>query len=82
MLARVPDAHLTWQPHPKSYSLGQLALHVATVPGNVAALAAQDSPESPGFAQRDAATTAELLPALDASVARRASSSAASTTRR
>ena len=34
VLERVPQAHLSWKPHPKSMSLGQLALHVATVPGN------------------------------------------------
>ena len=39
VLERVPQAHLSWRPHPKSMSLGQLALHVATVPGNVAELA-------------------------------------------
>ena len=33
VLERVPQAHLSWKPHPKSMSLGQLALHVATVPG-------------------------------------------------
>ena len=38
VLERVPQAHLSWKPHPKSMSLGQLALHVATVPGNVAEL--------------------------------------------
>jgi len=70
VLARVPEAHLTWKPHPKSYSLGQLALHVATVPGNVAALAASDVAQSPGFAQAAATSTGELVPALDASVAR------------
>ncbi|MEO5823230.1 MAG: DinB family protein [Vicinamibacteraceae bacterium] len=70
VLERVPEAHLAWKPHPKSYSLGQLALHVASVPGNVAALAAQDTPSAPGFTQREAASTSELLPALDASVAK------------
>ena len=69
VLERIPEAHLAWKPHPKSYSLGQLALHVASVPGNVAALAAQDTPESPGFAQREASSTSELLPVLHASVA-------------
>ena len=39
VLERIPQAHLTWKPHPKSMSLGQLALHVATVPGNVAEIA-------------------------------------------
>ena len=40
VLERIPQAHLSWKPHPKSMSLGQLALHVATIPGNVAELAA------------------------------------------
>ena len=32
VLERVPEAHLNWRPHAKSMSLGQLALHVATLP--------------------------------------------------
>ena len=40
---RIPQAHLSWKPHAKSMSLGQLALHVATVPGNVAELAAMST---------------------------------------
>ena len=32
ILARVPTDKLTWQPHPKSMSLGQLAWHIATLP--------------------------------------------------
>ena len=52
VLERIPQAHLSWKPHPKSMSLGQLALHVATVPGNVAELAAMDTiPEPPNFVQ-------------------------------
>ena len=39
VLERVPQAQLSWRPHAKSMSLGQLALHVATIPGNVAELA-------------------------------------------
>jgi len=39
VLERIPDDKLGWKPHPKSYSLGQLALHIASVPGNVAAAA-------------------------------------------
>jgi uncharacterized damage-inducible protein DinB len=71
VLERVPEAHLAWKPHPKSMSLGQLALHVATVPGNVAELAAVDTvPVPPAFVQPAAASTAELVPALVASVAK------------
>jgi len=52
-------------------SLGQLALHVATVPGIVAELAATDIiPEPPNFVQAEAATAAELVPSLTASVAK------------
>jgi uncharacterized damage-inducible protein DinB len=70
VLERIPQAHLSWKPHPKSMSLGQLALHVATVPGNVAQLAAIDTiPAPPAFVQPEAATAAELLPALTESVA-------------
>ena len=29
LLERVPDADLSWRPHPKSFSLGELALHLA-----------------------------------------------------
>jgi len=70
VLERVPQAHLTWKPHQKSLSLGQLALHVATVPGNVAELLVPDSMEAPQFVHAEAATAAELVPALEASVAR------------
>ena len=71
VLERIPQAHLTWKPHPKSMSLGQLALHVATVPGMVAELAALDTiPEPPAFIQPEAATTSELLPSLTDSVAK------------
>ena len=39
VLERVPADKLSWRPHPKSMSVGQLALQVATIPGNVAKLA-------------------------------------------
>jgi uncharacterized damage-inducible protein DinB len=70
VLERIPQEHLSWKPHPRSMSLGQLALHVATVPGNVAELGMQDAAQPPAFVQPEAATAAELVPALTASVAR------------
>src|SRR5262249_36026001 len=69
-LERIPEAHLTWKPHPKSMSLGQLALHVATVPGGVASLGMQDTPQAPQFAHPEATTTGELMTALAETVAR------------
>lgn len=38
VLERVPAERLAWKPHPKSMSLGQLALHVASIPGSLAKL--------------------------------------------
>ena len=71
VLERVPEAHLTWRPHPKSLSLGQLALHVASVPGAVAEMASLPGLDSPpGFEHPQALTAAELVPELGDSVAR------------
>jgi uncharacterized damage-inducible protein DinB len=70
VLERVPDAHLGWKPHEKSMSLGQLALHVATVPGGVAEIAAQPSIQTPPFTQPSAKSAAELVPTLEESVAK------------
>ena len=71
VLERVPGDRLNYRPHEKSMSLGQLALHVATVPGNVAELAAMSSaPAPPDFVQPPATTVRELGPALDDSLAR------------
>ena len=43
ILDRVPPEKLSWKPHAKSMSLGQLAIHIATVPGAVARVTQQDS---------------------------------------
>jgi len=42
VLERVPAEKLAWKPHPKSMSLGQLAFHVASIPGNLARLVQMD----------------------------------------
>ena len=50
VLERVPDDKLNWRPHEKSRTLGQLALHIALVPGSVAELVAAESPvQAPQF---------------------------------
>ena len=41
-LERVPADKLSWRPHAKSMSLGQIALHVATIPGNLTKLTQLD----------------------------------------
>ena len=70
VLERVPNDRLAWKPHAKSMSLGQLALHVAMVPGMVATIAAQPEVQAPEFVHPSAGSAAELVPALNASVAK------------
>jgi len=62
VLERVPDHRLSWRPHEKSWTLGELAMHVATIPGSVAEFAAQPSPvQEPKFATPPAPqSTSEL----------------------
>ena len=33
LLERVPPSSLTWKPHPKSRPLGEIAAHIANIPG-------------------------------------------------
>jgi len=71
VLERVPEGQLGWKPHPKSMSLGQLALHIATTPGGVAEIAARPGmDEAPTFVQPSAQSAAELLPTLEDSLAK------------
>jgi uncharacterized damage-inducible protein DinB len=71
VLERVPENRLGWRPHQKARTLGELALHVAMVPGGVAQLVASPSPaQAPQFRQDPSpASTTELMPALDQSIA-------------
>ncbi len=70
VLERVPADKLAWKPHPKSMSLGQLAMHVATIPGGISKLAQVDEFEvnPANFNQPGPKDAAEILSALDASV--------------
>jgi uncharacterized damage-inducible protein DinB len=72
VLERVPEQRLSWKPHPKSMSLGQLALHVATIPGGVSAILDADGFDAAtaDFSQKPAASREELLEALEANVAK------------
>jgi len=70
VLERVPADKLMWRPHPKARTLGELALHVATVPGGVAQLSLRSPAQAPQIGNPSPATAAELVPALDASIAK------------
>ena len=61
VLEKVPGDKLAWKPHPKSLSLGQLALHIASVPGGVAAAAVPDTTEAPSFLWPEPKNRQEVL---------------------
>jgi uncharacterized damage-inducible protein DinB len=70
VLERVPFDKLTWKPHPKSMSLGQLAMHVATIPAGISKIAQVDDFEvnPANFNPAPPNSKEEILAALDASV--------------
>jgi uncharacterized damage-inducible protein DinB len=68
-LERLPEDKLTWKPHEKSLTAGQLAYHIATVPGSIVGLV-QDNPRQArsAFTFPQPASRAEILDAFDASI--------------
>ena len=66
VLERVPEEKLKWQPHPKSMSLGQLALHIAMLPGHLAEVFSLDSWERPEMGVRaEPASKDEILSSFE-----------------
>src|SRR5919108_2013785 len=70
VLERVPEEKLSWKPHQTSMSLGQLSLHVASIPGDLTRLAQLDAFDSSeaNFVPPEANSIDQILTALDASV--------------
>src|SRR5437763_1112876 len=69
VLERVPTDKLTWKPHPKSMSLGDLALHVAGSPATICGWASEDETVLKGEgAPPSPKSTADILAAHDAGV--------------
>ncbi|HEX3986035.1 MAG TPA: DinB family protein [Acidobacteriaceae bacterium] len=69
-LERLPDDRLTWKPHRKSRSAGQLALHLASVPGGVVRLVQSEVGQAPDFSNiPEPASREEVLRTFDESVA-------------
>src|ERR1700720_3278097 len=48
-LERLPEDRLTWRPHERSMSAGQLALHIARVPGGSVRFVQQNPAQAPDF---------------------------------
>lgn len=66
VLERVPSDKLGWKPHEKSMSLGQLAIHVASVPGFITSWALKDTVEFTPGGPPEPKSTSEVLAAHDA----------------
>jgi len=70
VLERVPASKLSWRPHVKSMSLGQLALHVATTPSGILAMLQKTEHEMnlSNMRVEEPKSVDEILAALDQSV--------------
>jgi uncharacterized damage-inducible protein DinB len=69
VLDRVPEDKLTWKPHPRSSSLGQLALHIAVGQGRLAEILAKDTHEIGIISQPQPASRKEILEAFSQNTA-------------
>lgn len=65
LLERVPEDKLSWRPHAKSMSLGQLAMHIATINSGIANIGAMDTFDLTDFKQAEPKSKAEILTTFD-----------------
>jgi uncharacterized damage-inducible protein DinB len=69
VLDRIPEDKLAWKPHPKSYSLGQLAMHLAAGQGRLAEIISKDTHEIGNITQPQPGSKKEILDALSQNTA-------------
>lgn len=69
-LERLPEDKLTWKPHPKSMTAGQLAYHLAFVPGGIVNFVKNNPVQArEKFEFPQPASLTEILKAFDESIA-------------
>src|SRR3954469_10596420 len=70
VLERVPAEKFDWKPHPKSMSLGELALHTAMTPGMICGWACEEETKFGGGGPKPTppSSTADIVAAHDKSV--------------
>src|ERR1700739_4756669 len=69
-LERVPEDKLTWKPHQKSMSAGQLAYHLGFVPGGAVRIVQNNPAEAPEFANfPQPASRQEILKTFEEGIA-------------
>jgi uncharacterized damage-inducible protein DinB len=70
-LERLPADKLTWKPHEKSMTAGQLALHLATIPAGMLHFVSTNPAQAPtSFVAPQPASCEEILKAHDESAAK------------
>ena len=67
-LERLPEDKLTWKPHEKSMTAGQLAYHLAMVPGGLVRFVQSNPAQAPGFNFPQPASLEDVLKTLEASI--------------
>lgn len=72
-LERLPEDKLTWKPHEKSMTAGQLAYHLASVPGSIARFVQNNPAQAPDFSGSASrfpqpSTRSEILNVFDESI--------------
>jgi len=68
-LERLPEDKLTWKPHNKSMSAGQLAYHLASVPGGIVRFVQNNPAQAPeSFKFPQPASREEILKTYDESI--------------
>jgi uncharacterized damage-inducible protein DinB len=68
-LERLPEDKLTWKPHEKSMTAGQLAYHLAFVPGGVIRAVQNNPQQAPEFKFPQPASGQEILKTFEESIA-------------
>ena len=67
----IPEDKLAWRPHAKARSLGELAMHIATLPGDLAGIAELDSHEAGDFpGDPEATSRGQILEVFEESLKR------------
>ena len=68
-LERLPEDKLTWKPHEKSMTAGQLAFHIASVPGGIIRFVEKNPAQAPSsFNMPQPQSRAEVLDKLEESI--------------
>jgi uncharacterized damage-inducible protein DinB len=70
VLERLPEGQLEWRPHPKSMTMGQLAMHVANLPGAIVEVSLRPFDVNTPVPRPGASSVAEILGVFEESLER------------